>query len=138
MFKLKGINYLLTLVGLQLLCPANLLLYFLKTFEEKHVEVRVDPDPAVRLADSPVLEHETHPFFFKLEGGDGVPGELDNLILQTPVLPAGLQSKSIKGDDWHHVALFPSIGSAVGEDNSTVSFHLPDTVEIVSHPCRVL
>ena len=93
----------------QLFSPANLLLDFLKTFKEKHVEVRVDPDPAVRLAHSPVLEHETHPFFFQLEGRDGVPGELDDLVLQAPVLSAGLQSKSIKGDDWHDMTLLPSV-----------------------------
>ena len=81
---------------LQLFSPANLLLDFLKTFKEKHVEVRVDPDPAVRLANSPVLKHETHPFFFKLEGCDGVPGELDNLVLQTAVLSASCCSSSSK------------------------------------------
>ena len=94
---------------LQLFSPANLLLYFLKALEEKHVEVRVDPDPAVRLANSPVLKHETHPFFLKLEGCDGVPGELDNLVLQAAVLPTGLQSKSIEGDDWYDVTLLPGI-----------------------------
>ena len=66
MFKLKGINYLLTLVGLQLLCPANFLLYLqkanlkvrrhwrkkhlLETLKQKDIEVRVDPDCSIWLA----------------------------------------------------------------------------------------
>ena len=93
----------------QLFSPANLLLDFLETFKEKYVEVRVDPDPTFGLSDSPVLKHETHPFFFKLEGSDGVPRELDDLVLQATVLSTSLQSKCIEGDDWYDMTLLPRI-----------------------------
>ena len=101
---------------LQLFSPANLLLYFLKTFEEKHVEVRVDPDPAVRLAHSPVLEHETHPFFFQLEGCDGVPSKLDHLILKLAPLSARVEPERIKGNNRDNMAFFSCIGSTVREN----------------------
>ena len=74
----------------KLLCPANFLLNLFETFEKKHVEVGIDSDPSVRFTNSSVLEHETHPLLLQLEGGDGVPRELNDLVLQAAVLTASL------------------------------------------------
>lgn len=90
-------------VILQLFGPPDLLLNLLETLEEEHVKVWVDADPSVRLAGSPVLEHEAHALLLQLEGGDGVPAEFDHLILDWTVLSTGLQPDKSISVTWRNI-----------------------------------
>merc|ERR1719400_306568 len=110
---------------LKLLCPSDLLLNFLKAFVEENKEVRVDADPTFRLAGPPVLKHEAHPLLLQLIGGDGVPGELNDLVLHRTVLPTGLQPKRLEGHNGHNVSVLLGVGGAVGKHYPTIPQHLP-------------
>lgn len=136
MFKLKGINYLLTLVGLQLLCPANFLLYLLEALKQKDIEVRVDPDCSIRLARPSVLENKGHGLLIDFEGSDGVPGKLNHLIFKLAPLPASVQSERVKGNNRNNMAVFSCIRTTVREDYTSVTIHLSNSCKIASHlPC---
>lgn len=127
MFKLKGIDYedLLSMLRLlKLLCPAYFLLYLFKSFIQKDKEMGIDSDCSVRFACPPVLEGEVHALLVDVEGGYGVPGKLDHLVLQLAIVSTGVQPERVKGDNRYNLSFLPSICTTVWEDNGPIAVHL--------------